>query len=84
MPINLSVHAPDIVNAHEKLQHSLSSSLSLSQTVAVLCDRNAIEIKRYGHPMGFPKTPKMALVQAVCGRGLLLQSWQSIRDFPSL
>ncbi|CAI8045534.1 Palmitoyltransferase ZDHHC3, partial [Geodia barretti] len=33
------------------------------QTVAVLCDRNAIEIKRYGHPMGFPKTPKMALVQ---------------------
>jgi cytochrome bd-type quinol oxidase subunit 2 len=39
------------------------------QTVAVLCDRNAIEIKRYGHPMGFPKTPKMALVQAVCGRG---------------
>ena len=39
------------------------------QVMAVLCDRNAIEIKRYGHPMGFPKTPKMALVQAVCGRG---------------
>lgn len=37
--------------------------------MAVLCDRNAIEIKRYGHPMGFPKTPKMVLVQAVCGRG---------------
>ena len=37
--------------------------------MAILCDRNAIEIKRYGHPMGFPKTPKMALIQAVCGRG---------------
>lgn len=39
------------------------------QVMAILCDRNAIEIKRYGHPMGFPKTPKMALIQAVCGRG---------------
>lgn len=39
------------------------------QVIAVLCDRNAIEIKRYGHPMGFSKTPKMTLIQAVCGRG---------------
>ena len=41
----------------------------LLQVIAVLCDRNAIEIKRYGHPMGFSKTPKMTLIQAVCGRG---------------
>ena len=40
-----------------------------SQTIAVLCDRNALEVHRYGHPMKFPDTPKLQLIQALCGRG---------------
>ena len=39
------------------------------QTIAVLCDRNALEVHRYGHPMKFPDTPKLQLIQALCGRG---------------
>ena len=41
----------------------------LPQTIAVLCDRNAIELRRYGAPSWFPKTPKLVLIQALCGRG---------------
>ena len=42
---------------------------SHTQTIAVLCDRNALEVRRYGHPMRFPKTPKLQLIQGLCGRG---------------
>ena len=34
----------------------------------VLCDRNAIELHRYGARTWFPKTPKLVLIQALCGR----------------
>ena len=40
------------------------------QTIAILCDRNALEIRRYGAPTKFPKTARMMLIQAVCGRGV--------------
>jgi len=39
------------------------------QAISVLCDRNALEIARYGAPKRFPDTPKMVLIQAMCGRG---------------
>ena len=35
----------------------------------MLCDRNALEVHRYGHPMKFPKIPFVVLVTALCGRG---------------
>ena len=41
----------------------------------MVCDRNAIEIRRYGTPSGFPKTPKMVLIQAMCGRGEQMGIW---------
>ena len=37
--------------------------------LSVLCNRSAIEIRRYGRPPGMPTTPKLALIAAVCGRG---------------
>ncbi|XP_064407374.1 palmitoyltransferase ZDHHC3-like isoform X2 [Halichondria panicea] len=39
------------------------------QVIAILCDRNAVEIRRYGHPKRFPTTPRMVLIQGMCGRG---------------
>jgi len=45
------------------------TAVAAGSAIAVVCDRNAIEIRRYGTPSGFPKTPKMVLIQAMCGRG---------------
>ena len=39
--------------------------------MSVLCNRSAIEIRRYGRPMGFPTTPKLMLIAGVCGRGMI-------------
>lgn len=45
------------------------SAVAAGQTVAVFCDRNALEVRRYGRPTTWPKTPRCVLIQALCGRG---------------
>lgn len=45
------------------------TAMAAAQLIAVLCDRNAIEIHRYGRPTSFPKMPYMLLLQGMCGRG---------------
>lgn len=45
------------------------SAIGAGQTMAILCDRNALEMRRYGTPSKFPNTPRLVLIQALCGRG---------------
>ena len=58
-PVHLCIYAIEIT----------VGACFLLQTIAVLCNRNAIELRRYGAPTWFPKTPKLVLVTALCGRG---------------
>ena len=49
-----------------------ASCFLLNQLLAIVCNRSAIEVRRYGRPTGPPKTPKMQLFTAVFGRGKTL------------
>lgn len=46
--------------------------------MSVIFDRSAIEIRRYGRPMGLPVPSKLSLIATFCGRGISLAYSTSI------